>query len=76
MGHTLVLLRHLLFQGLSRTAIAARLGASRRVVHHWLATGPLDRDLSESPPPRRVAPRPTEPDACKPLIAEGHRPPA
>jgi transposase len=67
---TLVLLRHLLDEGLSKTAIAARLGVSRRVVYHWLATGQLDRDLSAVPPPRRAAPRATKLDAYKPLIDE------
>jgi transposase len=67
---TLVLLRHLLDEGLSKTAIAARLGVSRRVVYYWLATGQLDRDLSAPPPPRRAAPRPTKLDAYAPLIRE------
>jgi transposase len=40
-----VLLRHYLEQGLSKTAIAERLGLSRRTIYHWLATGQLDRDL-------------------------------
>jgi transposase len=66
---TLVLLRHLLDEGLSKSAIAARLGVSRRVVYYWLATGQIDRDLS-APPPRRSAPRPTKLDAYTPLIRE------
>jgi transposase len=66
---TLVLLRHLLDEGLSKTAIARRLGVSRRAIYHWLATGQLDRDLDEPPPPRTAAPRPTKLDAFKPLIA-------
>ncbi len=67
---TLVLLRHLLDEGLSKTAVARRLGVSRRVVYHWLATGQLDRDLDAAPPPRRPPPRPTKLDPYHPLIAE------
>ncbi len=67
---TLVLLRHLLDEGLSKTAVARRLGVSRRVVYHWLATGQLDRDLSQPPPARRPPPRPTKLDAYHALIAE------
>lgn len=48
----LVLLKHLLEQGLSKTAIAAQLGVSRRVVYHWLETGQIDRDLDGPVPPR------------------------
>ena len=42
---TLVLLKHLLDEGLTKTDIAKRLGVSRRVVHHWIQTGQLERDL-------------------------------
>jgi len=65
---TLVLLRHLLDEGLSKTAIARRLGVSRRVIYHWLATGQLDRDLAAPPPRRRPGPRRTKLDAFVPLI--------
>jgi transposase len=34
-------------QGLSKTAIAVRLGVSRRLLYHWIQTGQLERDLSE-----------------------------
>ncbi len=34
-----VLLRHYLEQGLTKTAIAERVGVSRRTLYHWLATG-------------------------------------
>jgi transposase len=40
-------------QQLSKTAIAARLGVSRRLIYHLIATGQLDRDLSE-PAARRI----------------------
>ena len=56
---TLVLLQHLLDDGLSKRAIAQRLGVSRRVVHHWIATGQLTRDLSAATP-RRASPRATQ----------------
>ena len=68
---TLVLLRHLIDEGLSKTAIAARLGVSRRVIYHWLATGQLDRDVSDdvgAPPPRTPAARATKLDPYKPII--------
>jgi transposase len=41
-----VLLKHLLEEGLKKTAIAERLGVSRRLVHHWIQTGQLELDLS------------------------------
>jgi transposase len=40
-----VLLRHYLEQGLTKTAVAEKLGISRRTVYHWIETGQLDRDL-------------------------------
>jgi transposase len=49
----LVLLRHLLEEGLQKTAIAARLGVSRGLIYHWLRTGQLDRDV-DALPARRV----------------------
>ena len=66
---TLVLLQHLLDDGLSKTAIAQRLGVSRRVVHHWIATGQLTRDLAVSPP-RQYAPRRTLLDPFHAIITE------
>lgn len=56
---SLVLLQHLLDDGLPKTAIAQRLGVSRRVVHHWIATGQLTRDL-DATPPRHYPPRRTQ----------------
>jgi len=35
----LVLLRHLLDEGLKKTDIAARLGVSRGLIYHWLRGG-------------------------------------
>ena len=51
----LVLLRHLLDQGLSKRAIARQLGVSRRIVYHWVRTGQLDRDLSGAAPRVRLS---------------------
>jgi len=62
-----VLLQHLLDDGLSKTAIAQRLGVSRRVVHHWIATGQLTRDL-DTVPPRQYPPRPTQLDPYTGII--------
>jgi transposase len=64
----LVLLKHLLEQGLPKTAIAERLGVSRRVIYKWLASGQLDRDVSDPPPPRVRVARPTRLDSYKRLI--------
>jgi len=44
-----VLLRHYLERGLSKAEIARELGVARRTVHHWIATGQLERELDESP---------------------------
>jgi transposase len=64
-----VLLRHYLEQGMTKTAVAERLGVSRRTVHHWIETGQLDRDVSERTV--RYGPRPPVPrkiDAYKEII--------
>ena len=66
---TLVLLQHLLDEGLSKTAIAQRLGVSRRVIYHWIATGQLTRDV-EAPPVRHAAVRATKLDAYQGIITE------
>jgi transposase len=63
-----VLLRHYLEQGLSKTAIAARVGLSRRTVYRWLARGKLDGDLDATTV--HYPPRPTKLDPYKPLIEE------
>ena len=46
-----VLLRHYLERGLSKAEIARELGVARRAVHHWIATGQLERELDETPVP-------------------------
>jgi transposase len=63
----LVLLKHLLDQGLTKTAIAAQVGVSRRIVYHWIQTGQLDRDLTQ-PVPRTRGRRVTKLDPYKPII--------
>ena len=42
-----VLLREYLRDGWSKSAVARKLGISRRTVHNWIANGQLDRDLDE-----------------------------
>lgn len=59
---TLVLLRHLLDAGLSKTAIAARLGVSRRIIYHWLATGQLAAAALDRP----AAVPPSAPERSRP----------
>jgi transposase len=67
---TLVLLKHYLESGLSKTAIARQLGVSRRAIYHWIQTGQLDRELSGASVTRRPVPRPTKLDRYQPLIQE------
>jgi len=64
-----VLLIHYLEQGMTRTALAERVGISRRTLYHWVKTGQLDRDLDQEPV--RYKPRPPVPrkiDPYKPII--------
>jgi len=56
-----VLLRHYLEQGLSKAALAHRLGLSRRTVYYWVESGQLDRELDDEP----VRYRPRPPVTCK-----------
>lgn len=63
----LVLLKHLLEQGLSKTAIAAQVGVSRRTVYLWVQTGQLERDLDQ-PVRRTRARRVSKLDPYKPII--------
>ena len=67
---TLVLLQHYLDSGLSKSAIARQLGVSRRIVHHWIATGQLARDLSVERPPRQRTARPTKLAPFLPIIEQ------
>jgi transposase len=52
---TLVLLKHLLEEGLPKTAIAERVGVDRRTIHRWLADGILDQPM-DSPAVARQRP--------------------
>ncbi len=66
---TRVLLRHYLEQGMSRAAVARRLGISERTVYRWIAAGQLDREMDEGPVeygPRRR--RPSKLDPYKEII--------
>lgn len=65
----LVLLKHLLEQGLKKTDIADRLGVSRRLIYHLIETGQLDRDLSVATP-RSRAPKDTKLSAYHGIITE------
>ncbi len=58
-----MLLRHYLAEGLSKNAIAERLGISRKTVQRWIQNGELDRDLDERPAykPRPSVPRKLDP---------------
>lgn len=59
-----VLLRHYLDQGFTKTALAEKLGISRRTIYHWIQTGQLERDLDQeaarykprAPVPRKIDP--------------------
>lgn len=65
-----VLLKHYLEQGLSKTAIAEKLGINRRTIARWIAAGELERDVDEVP---RYHPRPavaSKLDSYKPIIDE------
>jgi len=63
-----VLVKHYLEQGLSKSAIAERVGVSRRTLYYWLESGQLDRPIDRS----RVGypPRPTKLDRYKGIIEE------
>jgi transposase len=67
---TLVLLKHYVESGLSKTAIARQLGVSRRVIYHWITTGQLDREVSGTALARRRASRGTKLARYQPLIQE------
>lgn len=64
----LVLLKHLLEQGLKKTAIAERLGVSRRLVYHWINTGQLELDLSNGVAARQRQQGPAKLEPYKEII--------
>jgi transposase len=63
-----VLLRHFLEQGIPKAALAEQLGVSRRTIHHWIATGQLDRDLDQEIVYTPRPPVPTKLDAYKAIV--------
>jgi transposase len=64
-----VLLREYLNQGWSKTALADKLGISRRTIHQWIRTGQLDRDLDDEAVRYRVRPEVSHKlDAYHPII--------
>ncbi len=62
-----VLVKHYLEQGLTKAAIAERVGVSRRTIHYWLASGEFDRPIGR---PVRYPARPTKLDRYKAIIRE------
>ena len=62
-----VLVKHYLEQGLTKAAIAERVGVSRRTIHYWLASGQLDHPIDR---PVHYPPRPTKLDPYKAIIRE------
>lgn len=61
---TRVLLRHYLEEGMTKSALAEKLGVGRRTIYHWIETGQLDRDLDREPvqyKPRPPVPRKIDP---------------
>ena len=66
---TRMLLRHYLEQGVSKRALARKLGVSRDTIHRWIREGELDRDVDQDPvsygPRRPVA---TKLDPYKAII--------
>lgn len=66
----LVLLRHLLEEGLPKTAIAARLGVDRKTVGRWVAGGLLDAVGEAERPPRVRVTRPTKLAAYEAIVRE------
>lgn len=67
---THVLLRHYLEQGLSKTAIAERLGINRRTIARWIQAGELDRDLDQEVQYRPRPPAPSKLDPYKSIIQQ------
>lgn len=63
---TRMLLRHYLAQGMSKAAIARKVGINERTIRRWIASGELDRDLDEPP---RCMPRPRRSTKLEPYEA-------
>jgi transposase len=70
---TRVLLVHYLEQGLSKAAIARKLGLDRRTIHRWIASGQLEIDPASGLLPRPVrkgSSRPSKLDPYKAIITK------
>lgn len=67
---TRVLLVHYVEQGLSKAAIARRLGIDRRTIHRWIAEGQLERDVETDllKQPVRTPSRPVKLEPYKAII--------
>lgn len=64
-----MLLRHYLEQGVSKSALARKLGISRDTIHRWIRDGELDRNLdSEEVRYRARPPAKSKLDPYKPMI--------
>jgi transposase len=67
---TLVLLKHLLEEGLPQTAIAERLGVDRKTVGRWIAGGLVETVGETERPPRARVARPTKLAPYEAIIRE------
>lgn len=63
-----VLFRHYLDEGLTKRAIAERLGISRKTVTRWIQRGDLDRELDELPRYKARPPVPRKLDPYRAII--------
>lgn len=63
-----VFVKHYMEQGLTKTAIAERVGVSRRTLYYWLESGQLDRPIKRSEVTYR--PRETKLDRYEGIIEE------
>ena len=59
-----LLMRQLLEQGLNKSAVAKRLGISRRTLYNWIAAGELARDPEDRE--LQYGPRPPRPSTLDP----------
>lgn len=65
---TLVLLTHLLQEGLAHTVIAERLGVSPKTIRRWITAGLTDQVSETDRPPRQRRARPTRLAPFAPII--------
>lgn len=64
-----MLLRHYLEQGVSKSALARKLGISRDTIYRWIKSGQLERDLDAEPVRYKARPPvPQKLDPYKPMI--------